>query len=158
MVGLSSGAVRGSRLLNLILVFRFRTGLSRMMLTMMGSRMSGISRAMTVSGSLRLILGWLNRSQGRETARRGGFNFRHFNRSTSGARVIERLAERLVAQGAEPEVIDADSPRGIQIAETHDIMGRPAVMVVSNDGTPVQVWQGEDRLPSPSELAYYARQ
>lgn len=81
-----------------------------------------------------------------------------FNRSTSGARVIERLAERLVAQGAEPEVIDADSPRGIQIVETHDIMGRPAVMVVSNDGTPVMVWQGEDRLPSPSELAYYARQ
>lgn len=81
-----------------------------------------------------------------------------YNRATSGARVIESLAERLKSQQVEAEMIDADSARGIQITETHDIMGRPAVMVLSNDGTPVQVWQGEDSLPAPSELAYYARQ
>lgn len=81
-----------------------------------------------------------------------------YNRATSGERVIVSLNERLEREHVEAEMIDADSPRGIQLAQTHDIMGRPAVMAVSNEGVPVQVWQGEDRLPSPSELAYYGRQ
>lgn len=81
-----------------------------------------------------------------------------YNRATAGEGVATRLAERVKAEHAEVEMLDADSPRGIQISETHDILGRPAVMVLSNDGTPMQVWQGEDSLPSPSELAYYARQ
>ncbi|GAC1603452.1 MAG: hypothetical protein NVS3B29_08050 [Candidatus Saccharimonadales bacterium] len=81
-----------------------------------------------------------------------------YNRATSGERTAAQLAERLKTAQAEVDLLDADSARGIQLAETHDIMGRPAVMVLSNDGTPVQVWQGEDSLPTPSELAYYARQ
>lgn len=81
-----------------------------------------------------------------------------YNRATSGERVITSLAERLGRENVEAEVLDADSPRGIQLAETYDILGRPAVIVASNEGSPVQVWQGEDTLPAPSELAYYGRQ
>ncbi len=81
-----------------------------------------------------------------------------FNRATAGERTATRLAERVKAEQAEVELIEADSAMGIQIAETYDILGRPAVMVLSGEGSPVQVWQGEDSLPSPAELAYYGRQ
>jgi hypothetical protein len=81
-----------------------------------------------------------------------------YNRSTSGERTVARLHDRLKAEQVDVELLDADSPRGIQLTETYDIMGRPAVVVVSTDGSPVQVWQGEDSLPAPAEIAYYARQ
>jgi hypothetical protein len=81
-----------------------------------------------------------------------------FNKSTPAERTAEDLLKQLKAEQIEAELLDADSPRGIQLAESYDVMGRPAVILVKSDGTPVQIWQGEESLPSPADVAYLARQ
>lgn len=71
---------------------------------------------------------------------------------------MAELAKRLEAEQLQVELTDADSPRGIQLVENYDILGRPAVVLVRTDGSPMQVWQGEDGLPTPGDVAYLARQ
>ena len=81
-----------------------------------------------------------------------------FNKNSANERVAARLAARLKDEQVETELLDADSPRGIQLTENYDVLGRPAVVLVRSDGTPTQVWQGEDSLPTPSDVGYLARQ
>jgi hypothetical protein len=79
-----------------------------------------------------------------------------YNRFTAAERTVTALAERLEREGVEVELVDADTPRGVQLAENYDLLGRPAVLLVKDDGAPLQSWQGEDQLPSPSDVAYLA--
>jgi hypothetical protein len=81
-----------------------------------------------------------------------------YNRATPSQRRVEDLQKRFEAEQVEAELMDADSPRGIQFATNYDVLGRPAVVLVRTDGSPVQVWQGEEGLPSPSDVAYLAHQ
>jgi hypothetical protein len=81
-----------------------------------------------------------------------------YNRDTPAQRIAEDLCERLKREQVESELLDADSPRGIQLAENYDIVGRPAVMLARTDGSPAQIWQGEEGLPSPADVAYLAHQ
>jgi hypothetical protein len=81
-----------------------------------------------------------------------------YNRNSPAQRVVERLGKELEADQVEMELLDADSPSGIQLVESYDILGRPAVALIRNDGTPVQVWQGEDGLPTSHDVAYLAHQ
>ncbi len=81
-----------------------------------------------------------------------------YNRDTPEQRRAEDLAKRLTLEQVEAELLDADSPRGIQLCADYDILGRPAVVLVGASGTPVQVWQGADSLPTPSDVAYLAHQ
>jgi hypothetical protein len=81
-----------------------------------------------------------------------------YNKQTPGERTAEDFAKRLEGEQVEVELLDADSPRGIQMAEHYDIMGRPAVALVREDGSPVQVWQGEDGMPTPADVSYLAHQ
>jgi hypothetical protein len=80
-----------------------------------------------------------------------------FNRQTPGERQMQELATRLEPHGVKTELVDADSARGIQLAEHYDILGRPAVMIVREDGSPVQVWQDATQLPGPIDISYLAR-
>ena len=81
-----------------------------------------------------------------------------YNKETSGERIATQFVETMKRDQIEVELLDADSPHGIQVAETYEIMGRPAVLLITSDGAPVKIWQGEDGMPAPSELAYLARQ
>ena len=81
-----------------------------------------------------------------------------YNKDTAAERVATDLLERLKREQLEAELLDADSARGIQLAEHYDVMGRPAVLLLREDGSPVQIWQGEDGLPMPSDVGYLARQ
>ncbi|HEX3082543.1 MAG TPA: hypothetical protein VHQ86_04780 [Candidatus Saccharimonadia bacterium] len=81
-----------------------------------------------------------------------------YNKQTPGEGQATDMAGRLEREQVEVEQLDADSPRGVQFAEHYDIMARPAVVLASDDGTPVQVWQGEEGWPPPSEVAYLAHQ
>lgn len=81
-----------------------------------------------------------------------------FNKNTQAERSVTELSERLKKEQVDIEMLDADSPRGIQLAEHYDVMGRPAVVLTRGDGSPVRVWQGEEGLPPASEVAYLARQ
>lgn len=81
-----------------------------------------------------------------------------YNRETPSERQASSLNDRLQKEQIESELLDADSPRGITLVEHYDVMGRPAVVLVKADGAPMQIWQGEDGLPTPAEVAYLARQ
>lgn len=80
-----------------------------------------------------------------------------YNRDTEGEGVARRLSKELEAAGVEAELTDADSPFGTEFAEHYDIMGRPAVALIREDGSPVQVWQGED-MPAIPDISYLAHQ
>ncbi|HEY2003930.1 MAG TPA: hypothetical protein VGH44_02335 [Candidatus Saccharimonadia bacterium] len=79
-----------------------------------------------------------------------------YNRDTPAQRQAEDMAKRLEEAQLEVELLDADSARGIQLVENYDIMGRPAVALIREDGSPVQIWQGEEGLPTPTEVDYLA--
>ncbi len=79
-----------------------------------------------------------------------------YNRRTMGERQMQELAKRLEPHQVHAELLDADSLRGIQLAEHYEIFARPAVMVVRDDGSPVQLWDNPEQLPSPTEISYLA--
>lgn len=81
-----------------------------------------------------------------------------YNKHTQSERVSAVLCERLEHEQIGSEMVDADSPRGVQLAENYDILGRPAIILVKTDGAPIKIWQGEDSWPAVSEVAYLARQ
>jgi hypothetical protein len=81
-----------------------------------------------------------------------------YNRNTPTQRIVERLGKELEDDQVEVELLDADSPSGIQMVESYDILGRPAVALIRTDGTPVQIWQGEDGMPTTHDVAYLAHQ
>jgi hypothetical protein len=81
-----------------------------------------------------------------------------YNKNTEMERSVLDLESRLKRELVTTELLDADSPRGIQLAEHYDIMSRPAVMLVAEDGVPIQVWQGQENLPAPSDISYFAHQ
>lgn len=81
-----------------------------------------------------------------------------YNKNTPAERVATDLVRRLGEDQVEAQLLDADSPRGVQLAENYDIMGRPAVVLIKDDGTPLQVWQGEEGMPAPADVAYLAHQ
>jgi hypothetical protein len=81
-----------------------------------------------------------------------------YNKDTSAERTAADLVRRLELEQVEAELLDADSPRGVGLAESYDILGRPAVILLKDDGTPLQVWQGEDSLPTPADVGYLAHQ
>ena len=80
-----------------------------------------------------------------------------YNKNTANERQASDMADRLKEEQLDVELLDADSPRGIQLAENYDIMDRPAVALIRNDGSPLQIWQGAEGLPTPSEVGYLAR-
>jgi len=81
-----------------------------------------------------------------------------YNKDTPAERQSADLVDRLVAAQVDAELLDADSPRGIQLCENYDIMSRPAVALMRADGSPMQIWQGEDSLPSVSDVSYLVHQ
>ncbi len=79
-----------------------------------------------------------------------------YTRQSEGERRMERLLRELKGRRVNAEMIDADSVRGIRATETYDLMIRPAVVVVRDDGQLVQAWTDPDRLPPADEISYYA--
>lgn len=81
-----------------------------------------------------------------------------YNRSTPDERWAADLAKELSTHGVGAELLDADSQRGIDMAEHYDIMARPAVLISTADGSPFALWQGHDQIPLISEIAHLTRQ
>ncbi|NCO10308.1 hypothetical protein GW930_00155 [Candidatus Saccharibacteria bacterium] len=59
--------------------------------------------------------------------------------------------------GHDLEVMDPESPAGVDFCRTYDIMQIPTVVALTNDGRLLQQWPGLP-LPTISELSYYAAQ
>ena len=71
---------------------------------------------------------------------------------------MEEMKKQLTEADVEVELVNADSPGGIGLAEDYDVMGRPAVVLIREDGTLVQAWQAADGLPTVSDVSYLAHQ
>lgn len=52
------------------------------------------------------------------------------------------------------ELVDADTREGIATASLYDLMNLPAILALRDDGSVLQVWQGE-MLPLMDEIASY---
>ncbi|HSX28059.1 MAG TPA: hypothetical protein VLF60_01275 [Candidatus Saccharimonadales bacterium] len=57
--------------------------------------------------------------------------------------------------GKSIEMLDVDTPQGIELVQLYDIVAYPAVLARADDGTLLQLWQGEP-MPRISEVSYYA--
>ena len=81
-----------------------------------------------------------------------------YNKDTAAERIAMDLNDRIKREQVDTELLDADTPRGIQLAEHYDVTGRPAVILTTGDGEVMQMWQGEEALPTPADVAYLAHQ
>ena len=81
-----------------------------------------------------------------------------FNKGTPNEGIVNNFNDRLKEADVDTELLDADSPRGIQLVENYDILGRPAVALMREDGSPVQIWQGEDGMPTVTDVSYLVHQ
>lgn len=52
------------------------------------------------------------------------------------------------------EMIDPETPDGIQFCETYDIVEYPSIIAISDDGALQNFWRGLP-LPTISELSFY---
>ena len=81
-----------------------------------------------------------------------------YNKDSESEGLARQLASRVEDAQVDIELLDADSPRGVQMCDNYDILGRPAVALIRDDGSPLQIWQGADSLPTPSDVSYLAHQ
>ena len=79
-----------------------------------------------------------------------------YSRQTAGERQMAQFADRLTARGVTVELIDADSERGTRLVEIYDLMARPVVAVVRDDGGLIQAWTDPEQLPSVEDVSYWA--
>lgn len=74
----------------------------------------------------------------------------------------ERLARDFAADyqrqtGKTIDAVDVNTRDGADTARLYDVMSFPAIIARADDGTLLQLWQGEP-LPRLSEVSYYAGQ
>lgn len=77
-------------------------------------------------------------------------------KSEQGTPVEAFLKDYKWHTGLEIETVELDSPAGSALAKLHDIVDYPAVLVLREDSSPVQVWQGM-QLPPIQEVEHAAR-
>lgn len=73
------------------------------------------------------------------------------------ARAVEAFVHDIARQeNIEFELVDIDTPRGMDMMRLYDIMAQPIILVLRDDGQLIQSWSG-DRLPLIQEVAAFAR-
>lgn len=60
--------------------------------------------------------------------------------------------------GDKLDVMNVDSPEGIELMRIYGIIEQPTVLAMSNDGVAQQIWQGVDKMPTMNDLIYYSQQ
>jgi hypothetical protein len=77
-----------------------------------------------------------------------------YTKGTPGQEEMMSLADELKRAQVDSELIEADSPRGIALAENYDILIRPSIVLATDRGELVNQWQ--DPMPSVSDISYWA--
>lgn len=81
-----------------------------------------------------------------------------YNEGTPEKARLDDLATQLEPLDVTVDMVDADSRGGIGMAESYDVVARPAVILVREDGTPIQIWAGPDDLPTAGDISYLFHQ
>ena len=74
--------------------------------------------------------------------------------SEHGRSVETFIQDYKYRHGSRIEIVDIDSRDGVATATLYDIVQYPAILALANDGSVLQVWQGE-ALPLMDEVASY---
>lgn len=53
------------------------------------------------------------------------------------------------------ELVDVDTPSGIELAGLYDIVRFPTIIAINDDGQFIQAWPERDEWPTVSELSFY---
>lgn len=78
-----------------------------------------------------------------------------YKRETDYGREVEDYITDFKRQtGHELEVIDPESPQGVSICTTYDLLEYPAILAMSDDGQMQALWKGLP-LPAISEVSFY---
>lgn len=79
-----------------------------------------------------------------------------YRTNSEGERLAREFAGDYERQtGQKIDAIDVDTPEGQQLVQLYDIVSYPAIIARTDDGTLLQLWQGEP-MPRISEVNYYA--
>jgi hypothetical protein len=70
--------------------------------------------------------------------------------------VIDFLADFKRQTGHDLEVMNPESPAGIDFTRVYDVMELPTIIALSNDGVLQNTWRGIP-LPTISEVSYYVQ-
>jgi hypothetical protein len=77
--------------------------------------------------------------------------------NTDYARTVEEYLRDFKYQtGHDLEVMNPDTPDGVQFCSVYDIVEYPTIVAVANDGSIQNSWRGLP-LPTISELSYYVQ-
>lgn len=68
--------------------------------------------------------------------------------------VIDFIADFKRQTGRDLEVMNPESPAGIDFTQTYDIMELPTLIAITDDGVLQNTWSGLP-LPTISEVSYY---
>jgi hypothetical protein len=80
-----------------------------------------------------------------------------FKDETDYARpVLDFLHDFEHQTGHSLEVVDPETPDGIQFCETYDLVEYPTVVALSDDSRMLNMWRGLP-LPTISEVSYYVQ-
>jgi hypothetical protein len=77
-----------------------------------------------------------------------------YTKDTPADRDIQHFTAELERLQVQTKMIEADSREGIELGELYDVMQRPSVVLVRDDGSTVERWQGD--LPLVSEVSSLA--
>ena len=77
-----------------------------------------------------------------------------YQKNSESERPASELVAELEARQVDARLIEADSAEGTQLSERHDLLSRPAAVLVQSDGIEIQSWQ--HALPTPADVAYLA--
>jgi len=68
-------------------------------------------------------------------------------------RAALELADNVTAEGYDVEKIAWESDEAVSLAALHDIYSTPSFIIVRDDGSQVELWQGSN-LPIASEVKH----
>lgn len=77
--------------------------------------------------------------------------------NTDSTRAVTDFLRDLERQtGHQLEVVDPESPEGVDLCATYDIFDWPAIIALSDDGVMQKSWRGLP-LPTINEISFYFR-
>ena len=71
--------------------------------------------------------------------------------------VTDFLRDFKYQTGHDLEIMDPDTPEGIQFCDTYDIVEYPTIIAISSEGIMQNFWSGLP-LPTISEVSFYVQQ
>ncbi|HSX48302.1 MAG TPA: hypothetical protein VLF41_02260 [Candidatus Nanoarchaeia archaeon] len=79
-----------------------------------------------------------------------------YNKETESQNLAESFAKSLEELKVPNELIDADTRDGAALAELYDLLSRPSVVLLRDDGSVIERWQ--HALPLATDISYLAHQ